>query len=118
MRRVLLLSFIPLILASFCTCVNAYEPPGSDGEWDFVVTPYVWLPARSDITSTVDGQTVVAEDVSFKTIADIFDLFALSGRFEAWKGRFGLIGDAMWIKLNTSNKTCLLYTSPSPRDRS
>jgi hypothetical protein len=105
MRKIALVGLTLLILATLCPPGQAYEPLGSDGEWDFVLTPYVWIPARSDITSTVNGQSVGAEDVSFKTIADMFDVFALSGRMEAWKGRFGLIGDAMWIKLNTSDKT-------------
>jgi len=101
----ILAGLLLMMLLVLCPSAYAYEPLGADGEWDFVVTPYVWIPARSDIASTVNGKTVEAEDVTFKTLADIFDVFALSGRFEAWKGRFGLIGDAMWIKLNTSNKT-------------
>jgi len=103
MRRIILLSFSLLIMASFCAPVSAYEPLGSDGEWDFVVTPYVWLPARSDITSTVSGQTADLE-LTLNELVDMFDVFAISGRVEAWKGRFGLIGDAMWMKVNMSNK--------------
>jgi len=105
MRNTIVAALLLVILVLPCSSAQAYEPMGADGEWDFVVTPYVWIPARSDITSTVSGLTAGAEDVSFKTIADIFDLLALSARFEAWKGRFGLIGDAMWIKLYTDNKT-------------
>ena len=97
---------ILVILLSLCPSAQAYEPLGSDGEWDFVVTPYFWLPARSDITSTVSGKSVNTA-LTFREVVEIFDLFGLSGRIEAWKGRFGLIGDAMWIKLNTSQTVAL-----------
>jgi hypothetical protein len=104
MPRMILASLLLMMLLVLCAPVSAYEPLGSDGEWDFVVTPYVWLPARSDITSTVAGKSADLE-LTLKEIVDIFDVFAISGRVEAWKGRFGLIGDAMWIKLNIDDKT-------------
>ena len=103
MRRIVLVGLILLVLTTLCPPAQGYEPPGADGEWDFVVTPYVWLPARSDITSTVSGKSADLE-LSLKELVDMFDVFALSGRFEAWKGRFGFIGDAMWLKVNMSNK--------------
>jgi len=103
MRRVVLLGFVLLVLTTLSPPAHAYGPPGSDGGWDFVVTPYVWLPARSDITSTVAGKSADLE-LTLKELVDMFDVFALSGRFEAWKGRFGFIGDAMWMKVNMSNK--------------
>jgi hypothetical protein len=104
MPRMILASLLLMMLLVLCPSAYAYEPLGSDGEWDFVVTPYLWLPARSDITSTVSGQSADIV-LTLKEIVDIFDVFAISGRVEAWKGRFGLIGVAMWIKVNLSNKT-------------
>jgi len=95
-----------LILALTCSSVQAYEPLGSEGEWDFAVTPYVWLPARSDITSTVNGQSAQM-NLTFQDVIENFDVFGLAGRFEAWKNRFGLILDAYWIKLDTSKSFAL-----------
>jgi hypothetical protein len=106
MRRALLTALTFLMLVSVCPSALAYEPLGAQGEWDFVVTPYLWLPARSDITSTVSGQTTEME-LTFKDVMENFEVFGLSGRFEGWNGRFGLIGDAMWVKINTSQTVAL-----------
>ena len=111
MRRIALVGFTLLILTSLCPPVQAYGPPGSDGEWDFVVTPYIWLPARSDITSTIEGQSVDMY-LTFSDILENFDVFALSASFEAWKNRFGFIFGGYWMKLNTSKA----IASPGPFD--
>ena len=111
MRRIILLSFTLLILASVCPSAYAYEPLGSDGTWQFSLTPYIWLPARSDITSTIEGQSVDMH-LTFSDVLENFDVFALSARFEAWKNRFGLIFDGYWLKLNTSKA----IAGPGPFD--
>jgi len=60
MRRMIMVTLILVWLVSLCPLPQAYEPPGSEGEWDFVMSPYLWLPARSDITSSRRGRTGLA----------------------------------------------------------
>ena len=114
MRRTAVASLISIMLVSLSPSVHAYEPLGSGGKWQFSLTPYIWLPARSDITSTMGGVPPLAVELTFKEVMEIFDVFGLSMRFEAWKGRFGLIFDGMYLKLNTSKSVAL--SSPGPID--
>ena len=67
-------------------------------EWQFELTPYFWL-TSVDVDSTVNGITSNL-NMSFSDLWDQFDLYALAGRFEAWKdNKFGLILDAKFLKM-------------------
>lgn len=73
------------------------RPSFNDAEWRYDITPYIFL--RSSVTgdSTVAGQTV-SLDLDTSDLLDMLD-FAISARFEAWKGDYGLILDLNYIKL-------------------
>ena len=72
-------------------------PPTSD-QWQFTFIPYLWLPSV-DARATVEGKTQKVK-LNFSEIIDNFDLFGIMGRFEAWKGKWGLILDVMYADLD------------------
>jgi opacity protein-like surface antigen len=78
------------------------RPGESEGGWRHNVTAYAFLPAQTSGTSTVAGSDV---DLDL-SLGDIFDNelldFALAGRYEAWKGDWGIIVDANYVKLGTA----------------
>ena len=84
-----------LLISTFAYDLN--EALGSD-EWEIQVTPYFWAPAV-DADTTVSGQTAPL-DLSFSDILDNFDVFGLSGRVEAWRGKLGFIFDGMYVDLD------------------
>ncbi len=73
------------------------RPSINDAEWRYDITPYIFLPSSVTGDSTVAGQTV-SLDLDTSDLLDLLD-FAISGRFEAWKGDYGLILDLNYIKL-------------------
>ena len=95
-------------LGVFCVPATALQDdaaaPGLEpldvDEWEFEFAPYIWLPADIDGSSTVAGVTVEL-DLSLGDIFDNFDVFALTGRLEAWKGdQWGIIFDGMYVGLD------------------
>ena len=66
--------------------------------WEFQVTPYFFAPSL-DADSTLDGATVPL-DLSFSDILDKFDVFGLSVRAEAWKGKWGFIFDGSYTDID------------------
>ena len=63
------------------------------GRWHYEITPYFFLPGV-DATSTLGILPPVDIDLSFGDIWTNFDVFALSGRLEAWReNRFSLYLD-------------------------
>jgi hypothetical protein len=88
-------------LALLLTMGPAYgqDSPSAPDAWQFEVTPYFFAPAL-DGDLTVDGQTVSA-DLSFGDILDNFDVFGLSARVVARKGKWGIILDVATISLET-----------------
>lgn len=89
---------ILVMLFLFHSLAYCDEDVGKTEKWEFEVTPYLWLP-KIDARSTVNGQTQPL-DLTFKDIFDNFDLFGISGRFEAWKGKWGLLFDGMYVDLD------------------
>ena len=90
------LIFFGLVFLLVSTIAYGQDDPSDSDKWKFDVTPYFWAPAI-DADTTVSGQTA-AIDVSFGDIVDAADtLFGLSARVEAWKGKWGLIFDGMYI---------------------
>jgi len=87
-------------LALLLICTLAYgqdDTPGSDA-WKFELTPYFFAPSV-DADTTVAGATVPL-DLSFGDVLDNFDVFGLSARVEAWKGKWGIIFDGMYVDLD------------------
>ena len=74
-------------------------------EWEFSVTPYLFL-AGLDGTVGVARQTATV-DATFRDIFRNLD-FAIMGTFEARKGNWMFLGDAMYMKLSGKRVT------PSP----
>ncbi len=71
---------------------------GAD-EWRVKFQPYIWIPAKIDVDSTVAGATVDL-DLTFGDVLDNFDeIFALSGRVEAWKGDWAIIFDGFYVRI-------------------
>jgi hypothetical protein len=79
--------------------VRADEAPDAEEKWDFVVAPYIWLPAMTG------DATVKGFDLSIDTdIEDIFAktdfAFSISGVFETWyRRRWGMQLNAYWAIL-------------------
>ena len=67
--------------------------------------------------SKFNGQDTVVEVGDEKVTADVANFFARyqQAQFETTYSSY--LGDNFWGKEVTDGKTCLLYTSPSPRDR-
>lgn len=69
-----------------------------EGErWEYALAPYLWA-AGLDGATTV-GDLSVESDHSFSDLVDKVD-FGLTGAFEARKGRWGILFDAIYIKLS------------------
>lgn len=96
-----LLFRLPLILialAFFPQTLRADPAVLRGGEdWDFDLTIYGFLPVSVTGTSTIAGQSANL-DLGASDVLDMAE-FALSGRFEAWRGDFGLILDANYAEL-------------------
>ncbi|MEO8438753.1 MAG: hypothetical protein ABI540_00890 [Spartobacteria bacterium] len=90
----------------------------SQDEWQFTLTSYFWLPSASVDISTPNvtvGNRTIGGDISinqpwWKTLGNFsnnFYVLSLSGRTEAWKGRWGGFLDGYWIfgkaTVNSSN---------------
>lgn len=71
-------------------------------KWEFQLTPYLWLP-HVEGDSTVSGQK---EKIDFD-IGDVLDMLTigLSGRSEAWKGDWGIMLDASYLRLEDEIRT-------------
>jgi len=92
------------ILVILLMCPSAFGQDAGVKEWEFQLAPYFWVPAV-DADTTVSGVTT-SIDLSFGDIVDNFDVFGLSGRFEAWWMRkVGFTFDGMYIDLETSQQT-------------
>ncbi len=88
-----------------CACLIAAsasaEPLSFSGlneeEWRHEITLYGFLPAQTSGTSTIAGSSVPL-DLKFSDAVELLE-FAISGRYEAWKGDWGVILDVNHIDL-------------------
>ncbi len=81
----------------------------ADG-WQYELTPYIWGAAMK---GDVQGGSLpkIHTDVSFSDITDVLD-FGLMGSFEARKGKFGLLFDAIYMDLSMGGAAS--RTGPGP----
>ncbi len=81
------------------TAPQFVQPPQSTGGWAIEGGLYLWL---TGIEGEASIAGVVADvDLSFSDIWDAFDVFAVSGRVEAWKdNKWGIIFDGMYLDLD------------------
>lgn len=72
----------------------------NDDEWNFSLTPYMFLPTTTTGTSVVGG---ISSDLDLD-LRDVFDSLnlAASARFEAWRGDFGGIVDVYYTNIGGS----------------
>lgn len=81
---------------------SAFQPKkdGSSAypdEWEFELTPYFQFPAV-DYRATVAGQSKDL-DLSFGDLMDDFDVLAISGHFEGYKGNWGFIFNSAYASI-------------------
>jgi len=79
---------------------EAQTPAAPDDAWHFVVAPNL-MGATLDGTALVKGQPLDI-DVSSSQIFDHMDYGAM-GLAAARKGDWGIVGDAVWVKLRVDN---------------
>jgi hypothetical protein len=80
------------------------------GPWQFELTPYVWGSAmKGDVSSGPLPR--IATDMSFSDILHALD-FGAMGAFEARRGRWGVLFDAVYMKISTAGTAT--RTTPGP----
>ncbi len=77
-------------------------PHTHDNEWRFRVTPYLWAAGISGDFAQF-GLPPVEAHAGFGDIVDHLD-FGFMTVFEAWRGRAGILGDFMHIRLGGSGE--------------
>jgi hypothetical protein len=70
---------------------------GDPDKWHYSFTPYLYLPTTTEGTSTINGSSAGVD----LDLGDILDILqgALSARFEAWRGQFGIISEGYFTYL-------------------
>jgi hypothetical protein len=84
---------IDIVLSELGTYATVVETP----RWTIDLDLIIWLPISMNGSSTVAGLTAPI-DLRFD---QIFEFFEIGGqiRAEAWRGRWGIIADAMYLSL-------------------
>ncbi len=102
-RHYLILNFVAVTVIAFI-CFSAYgqNEVGSSNKWNIEFTPYFWA-AELKGDATLRGRTGPVE-VSFSDLLDNLDI-AFMGRAEAWKGRWGLFFDGLYMDLGAEFST-------------
>ena len=76
--------------------------PVQKEEWQFYVAPYMWIPGMN-VSTTVFGQTTVVSQGWYDMVPRLFsNVIGAMGRFEAWKGRWGIYVDSYFTYLGVS----------------
>jgi hypothetical protein len=91
--------------AALATGASAEPPPAEEGNWDFAVTPYLWLPAMTG-EATVKGRSFEVDT----TVSDLFTesdfVMAVQAELAAWyKQRFGMIFNGQWMVLKQDDNS-------------
>ncbi|MGR3615737.1 MAG: hypothetical protein ACU0BB_06815 [Paracoccaceae bacterium] len=71
----------------------------ADGEWEFVVAPYLWATGLNGTMATIPGVPPADVDASFSDILSNLDAAALVV-LHANNGRFGISGDLQYYKIS------------------
>lgn len=88
---------VVLLTVSVALPVYGQEPASPSDDWEIRLMPYFWMPSL-DADATVSGLSGGVE-LSFGDVIDYLD-FAAMGRVEAWKGKWGLIFDGLFMNLS------------------
>lgn len=104
------LAFSAALLLGAGAPAGAQTAGGQSGGWQYELTPYLWASGmKGDAQAGALPKTSV--DMSFTDILDVLD-FGLMGAFEARKGRWGLLFDAIYMKV--SDSATASRTGPGP----
>lgn len=118
--RVVFLSFLIFLLLSAPFQSSAQEEPKKPGEeiakpqkedrlpihkqdeWQFFLSPYMWIPGVNASTTTFNKTTTV-DAPWYDIVPDLFSkAIGTMGRFEVWKGRWGAFLDGYYVYTGTS----------------
>jgi opacity protein-like surface antigen len=91
-----------MIACAVCPVVLASSDQSSAEQWQTTLTPYLWA-AEISGDMTLRGRTGPV-DVSFSDIWDNLDI-AVMGRVEAWRGKWGLFVDGLYMDIETDFST-------------
>jgi opacity protein-like surface antigen len=73
----------------------------STDDWEIRLMPYFWMPsldAEGTVGGPLGGSLSGNVNLSFGDVMDYFD-FGAMGRLEAWKGKWGLMFDGLFMNL-------------------
>jgi hypothetical protein len=74
-------------------------PIHKQDQWQFFLSPYMWI-AGANLQTTLKGHTSSVDVPWWDVAADLFsNVIGVMGRFEAWKGRWGLYLDSYFVYL-------------------
>jgi opacity protein-like surface antigen len=82
----------------------AAAPAAAQDGWEFAFTPYAWLPSLTNKLHTQFG-TIESEASGEDTLSNLD--FAFMAAFEARHGRWGLVGDLLYVDLSSEADTPL-----------
>ena len=99
-----------LLLLASAVPANGQSTGAQSGSWQYEFTPYLWA---SGMKGDVQAGNLprIDVDMSFSDIVDVLD-FGIMGAFEARKGRWGLLFDAIYMKV--SDSATASRTGPGP----
>jgi hypothetical protein len=81
---------------------EAERVPVQKEEWQFFVAPYVWIPGLN-VNTTFLGQTTTVSQGWYDMVPRLFsNVIGTMGRFEAWKGRWGIYVDSYFTYLGAN----------------
>jgi hypothetical protein len=90
-----------VLIAGVMLCAPARAQSGAaESGLQFEFTPYLWMAGLKGTTG-IGSLTASGVEVSFSDILEMFE-FGLMGTFEARKGRWGFLADAMYLKVSDS----------------
>lgn len=97
-------------LLGLCAPITAPAAEDEAGRWQYELVPYFWAAGmKGDVQAGNLPKTSV--DIDFSDIWDNLD-FGAMGAFEARKGRWGLLFDAIYMKISSS--ATATRTGPGP----
>ena len=95
-------TFVFLLVIVISLPTYAQDTSQSTNDWEIRLIPYFWMPsldAEGTIGGPLGGSLSGNVDLSFGDVMDYFD-FGAMGRVEAWKGKWGLIFDGLFMNLS------------------
>ncbi len=76
--------------------------PVQKEEWQFFASPYLWIPGAS-LNTTLGGHTSSISEGWYDIVPHLFsNVIGAMGRFEAWKGKWGIYVDSYYIYIGDS----------------